>query len=67
MIDNQIDTVSVGIRKLDGLTASAPEKADCGLAVDVNHSYHVWDWGFLMVYDLFLQRTYIIRTMPFMR
>jgi hypothetical protein len=37
MIDNQIDAVSVGIRKVDGLTASAPEKADCGLAVDVNH------------------------------
>ena len=29
IIDNQIDTVSVGFRKLDGLTASAPEKADC--------------------------------------
>ena len=37
MIDNQIDTVSVGIRKVNGLTASAPEKADCGLEVDVNH------------------------------
>jgi hypothetical protein len=33
----QNDIVSVGIRKVDGLTASAPEKADCGLAVDVNH------------------------------
>ena len=37
MIDNQIDAVSVGIRKVDGLTASAPVVADCGLAVDVNH------------------------------
>ena len=37
MIDNQIDTVSVGFRKCDGFTASAPEKVDCGLAVDVNH------------------------------
>jgi bacterioferritin-associated ferredoxin len=36
MIDNQNDTVSVGIRKLDGLTASAPVAAECGLAVDVN-------------------------------
>jgi hypothetical protein len=36
MIDNQIDTVSVGFRKLDGLTASAPEEAECGLAVDIN-------------------------------
>ena len=36
-LDNQKDTVSVGIRKFDGLTASAPEKADCGLAVDINH------------------------------
>jgi bacterioferritin-associated ferredoxin len=37
MIDNQKDTVSVGIRKVDGLTASAPVAADCGLAVDINH------------------------------
>jgi hypothetical protein len=37
MIDNQTDTVSVWIRKFDGLTASVPEKAECGLAVDVNH------------------------------
>jgi hypothetical protein len=37
MIDNQIDTVSVGISKYDGLTASTPEEAVCGLAVDINH------------------------------
>ena len=37
MIDNQIETVNVGIRKVDGFTASAPEKAECGLVVDVNH------------------------------
>ena len=37
MIDNQIDAVSVGIRKVDGITASAPVVAECGLAVDVNH------------------------------
>jgi hypothetical protein len=37
MIDNQHDTVIVGIRKYDGLTASAPEEDDCGLAVDINH------------------------------
>jgi hypothetical protein len=37
MIDNQNDTISVGIRKCDGLTASTPEKADCGLAVHINH------------------------------
>jgi len=37
MIDNQTETVGVGIRKFDGLTTSAPEKADCGLAVDINH------------------------------
>ena len=37
MIDNQKDKVGVAIRKVDGLTASAPEKADCGLAVDINH------------------------------
>jgi hypothetical protein len=37
MIDNQKNTIGVGIRKFDGLTASAPVKADCGLVVDVNH------------------------------
>jgi uncharacterized protein (UPF0276 family) len=37
MIDNQIDTESGGIWKLDGLRASAPERTDCGLAVDINH------------------------------
>jgi len=37
MIDNQKDTVIVGIRKYSGLTASALEEAECGLAVDVNH------------------------------
>ena len=37
MLDNQKDTVSVGIRKCDGLTASAPKEAKCGLAVDINH------------------------------
>ena len=37
MIENQKDTVVVGIRKYAGLTASAPEEAECGLAVDVNH------------------------------
>ena len=38
MLDNQIQkSVVVGLRKCDGLTASAPAKADCGLAVDINH------------------------------
>jgi hypothetical protein len=37
MMDNQIDTVSVGFRKCDGFTASAPVEANCGLAVDINH------------------------------
>ena len=37
MIDNQIDTESVGIEKYSGLTASAPVVAKCGLAVDINH------------------------------
>jgi hypothetical protein len=36
-LDNQITPVSVGLRKYDGLTSSAPEEAECGLAVDVNH------------------------------
>jgi hypothetical protein len=37
MIDNQIDTVSVGIRTFNGLTTSAPVEAYCGFAVDINH------------------------------
>jgi hypothetical protein len=37
MIDNQIDTVSVGIRKFNCLTTSAPIEADCGFAFDINH------------------------------
>jgi hypothetical protein len=37
-LDNQTEIpVAVGLRKCDGLTSSAPEKADCGLAVDINH------------------------------
>ena len=38
MIANQQNTVSVGIRKCDGLTASAPVKADCGLVVDIHYT-----------------------------
>ena len=37
MIDNQNGSESVGIRKVDSLTASAPVAADCGLAVHINH------------------------------
>jgi len=36
-LDNQNKTEVVSLRKVDGLTSSAPEKADCGLAVDINH------------------------------
>ena len=36
-LDNQQNPVVVGLRKVDGLTSSAPEKADCGLEVDINH------------------------------
>ena len=36
-LDNQIQPVSVGLRKYDGLTASSPEKAECGLAIDIDH------------------------------
>ena len=37
-LDNQKQNpVAVGLRKCDGLQSSAPEKADCGLAVDINH------------------------------
>ena len=37
-LDNQTENpVVVDLRKYDGLSSSAPEKADCGLAVDINH------------------------------
>ena len=36
-LDNQEQTVVVGLRKYDGLQSSAPETVDCGLAVDINH------------------------------
>lgn len=36
-IENQIKLVVVGLRKYNGLTSSAPEEAECGLAVDINH------------------------------
>ena len=37
-LDNQKEhSVDVGLRKFNGFIASAPEKADCGLAVDINH------------------------------
>ena len=35
--ENQIQPVSVGLRKYDGLSSSAPATAECGLAVDINH------------------------------
>lgn len=37
MIDNQIQPVYLGLNKYDGLTLSAPEDIDCGLAVDIHH------------------------------
>ena len=36
-IENQIEPVSIGLRKYGGLASSAPVKAECGLAVDINH------------------------------
>jgi hypothetical protein len=36
-IDNQIEPVSIGLEKYDGLTSSAPEKYGCGLAVDIHY------------------------------
>ena len=37
-LDNQKEKpVDVGLRKFEELQSSAPEKADCGLAVDINH------------------------------
>jgi hypothetical protein len=36
-IDNQIEPVSIGLRKFDGLTSSTPGENECGLVVDINH------------------------------
>ena len=36
-IDNQIQTVYTGFNKYGGFSLSAPEKSECGLAVDINH------------------------------
>ena len=36
-LDNQVEPVSIGLSKYDGLTSSAPEEVQCGLAVDINH------------------------------
>jgi hypothetical protein len=36
-IDNQIQPIAIGLRKYDGLSSSAPEETECGLAVDINH------------------------------
>ena len=36
-IDNQIEPVSIGLRKFDGLTSSTPVENECGLVVDINH------------------------------
>ena len=36
-IDNQIQPIAIGLRKYDGLSSSAPEETECGLAVDSNH------------------------------
>ena len=36
-IDNQIQSISIGLNTYDGHPSSAPTKADCGLAVDISH------------------------------
>ena len=37
-MDNQTEIpVVVDLRRCDGLSSSEPEKADCGLAIDINH------------------------------
>lgn len=38
-LDNQVEPVSIGLSKYDGLTSSAPEEVQCGLAVDINLIY----------------------------
>ena len=36
-IDNQVQPVSIGLRKYDGLRSWTPEERGCGLAVDITH------------------------------
>ena len=36
-IENQINPISIGLSKYDGLSSSTPAEHECGLAVDVNH------------------------------
>ena len=36
-IDNQIQSISIGLNTYDGHPSSAPRKTDCGLAVDISH------------------------------
>jgi hypothetical protein len=36
-IDNQVQPVSIGLRKYDGLRSSTLEESECGLAVDITH------------------------------
>ena len=36
-IDNQIEPVSIGLRKFNGLVSSTPVENECGLVVDINH------------------------------
>jgi len=36
-IYNQIEPIYIGLKKYDDLTLLAPEEAECGLAVDINH------------------------------
>ena len=36
-IDNQVQPVSIGLRKYDGLRSSTPGESEYGLAVDITH------------------------------
>ena len=36
-IDNQVQPISIALRKYNGLSTSAPTKYGCGLAVDITH------------------------------
>ena len=36
-IENQIETISIGLRKYGGLSSSASDTYGCGLAVDINY------------------------------
>jgi hypothetical protein len=51
-IENQIEPVSIGLRKFDGLTSSSPVENECGLVVDINHIPEMSTGNVIALYPL---------------